>query len=717
MFDHHTDVLHDKDACFIVSHSTCLPILQWNRETLHFSAVQDTSLAETVRCQVREPSGTSSSQVKKCIAIYGVLQMGEVCVLLVVTNSEKVGKFSVSDEVHDVFLVKQMKSILLPTPLRTASEKDCASEESFYAASNAPGMSDLGSHSRSAAKVYSLILSSFFRSIENDQSYFYYSSTINLAHHHSDILSFSSPSDHEETFTASVGRRRIASAGAFQWNYMLLLRHFEFPPKTQLCEKSACECEKCPHRSPCVTQQCFRSMDPFSESIGNHTLFSGCSATHLLYAPGFIRGFFGSASVGAAQSYVITRLCCQWSGTRFNRRGLEPGSSGVCANMAISSVWVVEGDGSGKHTCVFDLVRGSIPRRWEQRANLRIWPPIRFPSKGATDTAPLQEISLHIQMLSNVLSNPKYVLCIDATANSKKEAGLSKAYQTAVKQYQEDTEHNEGLKERHLPALFYLKTCVGSLVLKRFYPFTSVTQILLDEAKEVFTGDEHDWLQFTQWSPSGGFTACQSLYFRVNCVDCVDRTNIVQSCLTAVMTERMQKALADTCSPLTSTDSSRLIHKTLGLIKDQSFAIAHLYSGTGHHLKHYPIRGRVLPHDMIMLTIVMLRRWYQQNFGDGRKQDEFSLLTLQHCPEGWSIAVDHALALNLSRMNRYVFYGFLISSLPCAYSVLAFFLAGEARKYHALFSGIWIAFLFFVWAALRNSRESLTNRPLLGYGR
>ncbi|EPY15650.1 synaptojanin [Strigomonas culicis] len=125
--------------------------------------------------------------------------------------------------------------------------------------------------------------------------------------------------------------------------------------------------------------------------------FSDANSTSL-FVPSFIRGYVGGAPIGlgerppaagaaALHMLFLSRLCRRWSGTRYNRRGVEPNESGVVANMCLTTVLLF--DKQTNRIAAFDIIRGSVPRRWEQPANLSFKPTIKIhhPYTSACDHA------------------------------------------------------------------------------------------------------------------------------------------------------------------------------------------------------------------------------------------------------------------------------------------------------------------------------------------
>lgn len=672
------------------------------------------------------------------------------------------------------------------------------------------------------------ILNSFCQNIgsSSDSSSLYFCSSINLAYHSQDVLDLCSYSkknfDYGERNCASRVQSRSTSVSTFQWNYPLL-----GPFKTlfrsnqnkfrrnSLCDaafvystalRSKCSEPTCPtHYVSLVRQEEFytfpsddeeiflvlrptelpyhsthssRPRDSFTER-SEDSFTSWVDSAALFYVPAFIRGFFGAAQAGNGEglpppvdprlritSYVLTRLCYPWAGTRFHRRGLDPRKSGSCANMGVSSLWVVgrlcssteppsdsgssrldgssNASESGSKTevhgitrvAVYEMIRGSIPRMWKQETNLEGTPKIVLcsdVSEGAN------EIYSHVRLLAQLLPGMKSMICVDCTTKGRGEQQVSAAYKEGVRQYQERRSNlNCFENEAILPSVFYLNCCVGSLVLKKLKPFSFVRDFLSGKISDVFSVEkkgeakakieENNLWSFTKWSENltnsedeDEESCVQSVFLRVNCIDCIDRTTIVHSCIVSKVLSGMINYVAQVI--MSSTPSLKaaenILHKdALCLVRDQGLSISILYCGTPHHLRNYPLRGYVLPHDYASIFFMKWKRWYRQVFLDGPKQDGISLITSQYHPDSLlnspsvvqfreKLAEKNRVMLNCA---IYALVPFL--SVPFGY----LFLDHISGFTHFLLFLSWFLIFLFTYGKIRDVSSTMVSSPLLQYG-
>lgn len=673
------------------------------------------------------------------------------------------------------------------------------------------------------------ILNSFceFVGSSSDSSSFYFCSSINLAYHPEDLLDICSSSkktfDDDKRNSVSRVQSRSVSISTFQWNYPLL-RPFKTlfrSNETKFRRDSLCDggllhsttlrskcCEPtCPthcvslarqeefHTFPSDDEENFLLLN--SSALPYHSAHSSrrrytfserserfptscVDSTVLFYVPAFIRGFFGAAQACNGDSlpppvdlrlritsYLLTRLCYPWAGTRFHRRGLDPRKSGSCANMGVSSLWVVgrlrsstepqpesgstrlddstNANKSGSKTevdcitrvAVYEMIRGSIPRMWKQETNLEGTPKIVLCSDASEGAS---EIYSHVRLAAQLLPKMENMICVDCTAKGRGEQQVSAAYKEGVRQYQEGRSKLDCFaNDTILPSVFYLNCCVGSLVLKKLKPFSFVRDYLSEKLAEVYSVEqrnerkaenvENNLWNFTKWSEKltnsedNDEESCfQSVFLRVNCIDCIDRTTIVQSCIVSKVLSGMVDYVAQvnmSSTPLLKAVKNTLHKDALRLVRDQGFSISILYCGTPHHLRNYPLRGFVLPHEYGSIFFTKWKRWYKQVFLDGPKQDGISLITSQYHPD----SLLHSPSLVrfreiLAERNRVMLNSAIYALVPFLSVPFGFlFLEHISGFIHFLLFLSWFLILLFTYGRIRDSSSTMVSIPLLLYGK
>lgn len=586
-----------------------------------------------------------------------------------------------------------------------------------------------------------------------------------------------------------------ASQQVFQWNYCLIRDGFLLPSISMLQEElnqklrrrrgnsidaivdgdsdysdaKTLSSLRAPWGGVVLTAE---NIQPMSCSFASSGIVVGSAVrlatTAALYFPCVIRGLIAQEEAPEVSVTLLTRLSCRWAGTRYNRRGLEPGSSGVVANMAATAIWMTPRADQmlfpaalPQKCAVFTILRGSVPRRWDQPANLSLKPTVKlFPTYSVSD-----EIGRHVRLLKRLFPHVTGVCCLDTMSTSRLEDNLSDAYATAVRRYTEDTttstvRSGSGFGEGDaaeppssqlsvaLPNesyLSYFKFNVKAAMATQSYT-TMLEHVadLLDSPRE----EAESWLDFTRLSceeSSAGEAAMdgqwmvrpQKRLVRVNCLDCLDRTNVIQSMVAVAMVPKMLQYLRQGSSSSSINSSGAAKESETGsgtraqveetamvlrrLFVAQGIAVSRLYAGSYPHFIDYTLTGERSSLHKMNEGWLALRRWYQQNFFDGAKQDGVSLVTRQHDPEVFNADIESPFSRDLSGMNRQVFSGLLLAICPFLYSVVMCLLSpsysSSTFRLHLIISFCWVAYLEITLKKLMKYRVTYTNRPLLLYTR
>ncbi|CCW68930.1 unnamed protein product [Phytomonas sp. Hart1] len=258
---------------------------------------------------------------------------------------------------------------------------------------------------------------------------------------------------------------------------------------------------------------------------------------------------------------------------------------------------------------------------------------------------------------------------------------------------------------------------------------------------------EGDWVSFTTFAPAPTRNPTdererkawelrpQSLYYRINCLDCLDRTNIAQALLVDAMLPYLLSSLLNEgennnnkeekgqTPPFSDSPFERRLREEASegiraLFAEQGVAISIMYSNVGAHFIPYLLgghNGRYRP--SLKEGMISLRRWFSQNFRDGWKQDEISLITRQHDPGQFSCNIESPFSRDLTGMNLWVLYGIFASLVPLLCCIFfAFFSVdqGEVRL-HGAIAVLWIAYFFFIYQKLSKYCVTYTNQALLNH--
>ncbi|KAK9159100.1 hypothetical protein Scep_005674 [Stephania cephalantha] len=285
-----------------------------------------------------------------------------------------------------------------------------------------------------------------------------------------------------------------------------------------------------------------------------------------------------------AKITLISRRCTRRLGTRMWRRGAN--LEGDTANF-IESEQILEFKGFNSS---FLQVRGSIPLLWEQIVDLSYKPQIRINNHDETPKA----VERHFCDLSQRYGD---IVAVDLTDKHGDEGKLSMAY---------------GAELQKLPHIRYVPFDFHHLCGNSNF---DKLHLLYDEIYEDIKKQGY-FLVDSQ----GEILAEQKGVFRVNCIDCLDRTNVTQSYLAQKsLDSQLQRLDALSCDESVAA-SSDIYEKFKILWAEQGDEISLEYSGTSA-LKGDLVRyGRQTLSGLIKDGLSALSRYYLNNFQDGLRQ-------------------------------------------------------------------------------------------------
>eukprot|EP00879_Flechtneria_rotunda_P022256 GHRR01023482.1.p1 GENE.GHRR01023482.1~~GHRR01023482.1.p1 ORF type:complete len:442 (+),score=142.53 GHRR01023482.1:302-1627(+) len=197
---------------------------------------------------------------------------------------------------------------------------------------------------------------------------------------------------------------------------------------------------------------------------------------------------------------LIARRSADRAGTRHWRRGAD--FQGFAANFVETEQLVTLDD--GKIVASYVQCRGSIPLLWSQIPNIKYKPPTRLLEGQASSEA----FDAHFDALIEAY---KGICCVNLVNQHGSEGLLEKAFAKEARRY--GSNKSAALA---YTAFDFHKEC-GATSYARL-------SVLLDKIRPEY---EH-YGQFMTGTPQ---EKRQDGVFRINCIDCLDRTNVVQGVL------------------------------------------------------------------------------------------------------------------------------------------------------------------------------------------
>lgn len=336
----------------------------------------------------------------------------------------------------------------------------------------------------------------------------------------------------------------------------------------------------------------FRSnLDTYAQNVVNENKFLTT----------VIRGFAKTttfSSSGAAIT-IISKQSWKRAGTRFNARGID--DNGNVANF-VETEFVY--DNPSQHLIfAFTQIRGSVPTFWEQDSTL-INPKITLTrSLGATQP-------IFDKHFDDICGNYGVCHIVNLLSKTKPaEVQVSRRY----KELYLNSSHRDNIAFSDFDFHAETKPLTGG--------FAGATKILpmLHQSMEQF-----GW--FTYDTDAGEVVTRQDGVFRVNCLDCLDRTNLIQQVICQSVLECMFKNYLQNDNHRDRMALEETINKHNGLWADNGDAISQIYTGTNALKSSFSRSGKMNFAGALSDVTKSVSRMYQNTFVDSKKQSTMDLL-------------------------------------------------------------------------------------------
>lgn len=288
---------------------------------------------------------------------------------------------------------------------------------------------------------------------------------------------------------------------------------------------------------------------------------------------------------------LISRRSTKRAGTRLFCRGID--NQGNVSNF-VETEQIVEYNGE---KISFVQIRGSIPIFWYQTPNLRLKPRPRI-DKTRDHLPPYL---LHMDSL--VMHYGKQVL-VNLIDHRGAEDELEKAFAHTVSRAGSSNERYE--------AFDFHAEC---------------KKMRWDRLNILIDRLAHEQDEFGLFHlRSGTLVSAQDGVFRTNCVDCLDRTNVVQSMLAKRSLQMLLTKLGILYSGQTLDGvEGGMIDLFKNVWADNADLISIQYSGTGALKTDFTRTGKRTKAGLLKDGTNSLTRYYKNNFNDGFRQDAIDL--------------------------------------------------------------------------------------------
>lgn len=311
-----------------------------------------------------------------------------------------------------------------------------------------------------------------------------------------------------------------------------------------------------------------------------------------------------TAIKGRPMTFVlISRRSRHRAGTRYFTRGID--SQGNVSNFNETEQLVLM-DASGTSAIIdgeiklsYLQTRGSVPAYWAEVNDLKYKPRLRvFSQKDAAIAARLhfdQQIKFY---------GDQY--CVNLVNQKGHELPVKRAFEDVVSKLND--------KEIHYVYFDFHHECKGMR--------WDRVQILIDQLEEGLVQQGYCHVDSTRNDP---IVSKQSSVVRTNCMDCLDRTNVVQSALARWMLTRQMRALG-VLGPLENTSQFENFESMFRNVwADNANTVSMSYSGTGALKTDFTRTGKRSKQGAASDGWNSVVRYVKNNYLDGPRQDAYDL--------------------------------------------------------------------------------------------
>ena len=330
------------------------------------------------------------------------------------------------------------------------------------------------------------------------------------------------------------------------------------------------------------------------------------------------------------QFVLIGRKDTRRSGVRLLIRGAD--NEGNVANSCESEEIVIYHPNNRDeiHMASFAQVRGSIPLMWTQEPSLQLNPQIR-PRNDFDVNATVFKI--HIEEILNTYNS---ICCINLIDQKKDQKIIGDYYSNLIQNYKEKNKNISNrvdfawfdfhaeckkLKYENIKKLFKKNSvhkCLNS------YGYTHI--IIKSDILEAVQNNEKIIEYLLNNEQNFKFIQIQKGAFRTNCIDSLDRTNVVQSTFARYF---LFKILYELKLSHKQPSEDDVFQKFQGgfenvfkiIWADHGDGISKPYSGTGAMKSDFVRTGKRTYMGNLQDGIISLTRFYINNFRDGYYQD------------------------------------------------------------------------------------------------
>ncbi|KDN52776.1 putative SAC1-recessive suppressor of secretory defect [Tilletiaria anomala UBC 951] len=309
---------------------------------------------------------------------------------------------------------------------------------------------------------------------------------------------------------------------------------------------------------------------------------------------------------------LIARRSRFRAGTRYFSRGID--EDGHVSNFNETEQFALLDpqalDGSirpakvqGKLRLSYVQTRGSVPVFWAEVNNLRYKPDLLVMEKDGT----LEAAKLHFSEQTSLYGD---VYIANLVNQSGYEKPVKEAYERLVKKLANSQVHYTYYDFHH--------ECNGM-------KFERVMELVQRMNEQGLESDDYFYQDASSSIPNTNRQ--QKAVLRTNCMDCLDRTNVVQSTFARAVLNEQLAEVGIVQKGEGIEQHAEFWHLFRNVWADHADVISKAYSGTGALKTDFTRTGKRSKEGALQDGLNSLMRYIKNNFFDGSRQDAYDLFT------------------------------------------------------------------------------------------
>ena len=367
-------------------------------------------------------------------------------------------------------------------------------------------------------------------------------------------------------------------------------------------------------------------------------------------------GMFGSTKTAVKGNpmtfMLITRRSRYRTGTRYFSRGIDeeghPSNFNETEQIVVLNNNDMEqsdrfqnsngtlGGSSGRDVQVLSYVqtRGSVPVYWAELNKLKYTPELQI---RGVDSA-VEAAKLHFSEQIRVYGD-NYI--VNLVNQKGREKPVKEAYEQLIRRLQ-STDNESAAADSNSPESVHI--IESSSVRQEFdrlhyvyFDFHNETkglkwhraQLLLDQLHEALLKQQYFHGVYSVADRTGRVEvkSMQKSVVRTNCMDCLDRTNVIQSMLGRFSLNRMLQDLQVLRRGETAQEDATFEHVFRNVWADNADIVSRAYSGSGALKTDFTRTGNRTKAGALQDGRNSITRYVKNNFTDGPRQDAFDLFS------------------------------------------------------------------------------------------